>query len=44
MFAGETLSTEMWQESDLVLFTTKTVERGKIVQEGYVKLRPTARL
>lgn len=34
VFPGESLVTDMWQEGDKVIFTTKTVEREKVVIQG----------
>lgn len=38
VFPGETLVTEMWQNSQGIIFQQKTVERGKICSQGFVEL------
>lgn len=44
VFPGETFTIDMWKEGNFVLFTMKTVERGKVALQGRVELTPTARL
>jgi hypothetical protein len=38
VFPGETLIVNLWKEEDLVIFETKTKERGTIVLKGYCQL------
>jgi len=45
VFPGETLEINMWKEDNIVIFETKTKERGKVCLIGYVELRePAAKL
>ena len=44
VFPGETLVVEAWKESDKILFTTKTKERGLVVVQGMVQLPKDAKL
>jgi acyl dehydratase len=44
VFPGETLVVDMWREGDLVVFATKTQERGIVVLKGYCELKPGAKM
>jgi hypothetical protein len=44
VFPGETFTIDMWKEGNLVLFSMKTVERGKVVLQGLAELGLPARL
>lgn len=44
VFPGETYVVEMWKEGNMVVFQTKTKERGLVALKGYAELRDTAKL
>lgn len=44
VFPGETLVVQCWKEGDNIMFATKTEERGKVVVQGFVTLKPKAKL
>jgi len=44
VFPGETLVVECWKEGENIIFTTKTKERGLVAVQGYVTLKPKAKL
>lgn len=44
VFPGETLIVEMWKDGNIVVFETKTKERGIVVLRGYAELKELAKL
>ena len=44
VFPGETLIVSLWKENGVIIFQTTTKERGKVVINGYMTLKPQAKL
>ena len=44
VFPGETLVVQCWKEGNNIVFATKTKERGLVVVQGYLTLKPVAKL
>ena len=44
VFPGETYIVDMWKENNVIIFETKTKERGKIAIVGYVELKQDPKL
>ena len=44
VFPGETYMVEVWKEGNVLVFQTKTKERGKIAVKGFAELRQPAKL
>lgn len=44
VFPGETFIISFWKEGKIIIFESKTKERGKVVLVGYAKLREIAKL
>ncbi len=44
VFPGETLEVAMWKEGTMITIQTKTVERGKVVMQGFLELKEEARM
>ena len=43
VFPGETLVVDMWKQDGFVVVNTRTLERGKVVFEGYADLKEAYR-
>lgn len=44
VFPGETYVVEMWKEGNIVVFQTKTKERGLVAMRGFVELRDSSKI
>ncbi len=44
VFPGETYVVEIWKDGNMLVFQTKTKERGKVAVRGFAELRPSAKL
>ena len=44
VYPGETYVVEIWKDGNILIFQTKTKERGKVAIRGFAEIRAQAKL
>jgi len=44
VYPGETYVVEIWKDGNILIFQTKTKERGKVAVRGFAEIRPQPKL